>query len=141
VGEEKICSRDAGELAACFAAHAGRLFGYACVLARGDRALADDLVQAAFEAAARDWGILRCLADEQRQAWLRTTVANIAVSGFRREAAWRDRLPRIEARYRTAPVDIAALALRRSCWSGAGRSSRTCPNGSTPSRYCVGSRG
>ena len=80
------------------------LFGYACVLARGDRALADDLVQAAFEAAARDWGILRCLAEEQRRAWLRTTVANIAVSGFRREAAWRDRLPRIEARYRKAPA-------------------------------------
>jgi hypothetical protein len=32
---------------------------------------------------------VRCLAEEQRRAWLRTTVANIAVSGFRREAAWR----------------------------------------------------
>ena len=120
VGEEKICSRDAGELAACFAVHAAGLFGYACVLARGDRALAEDLVQAAFEAAARDWGILRCLAEEQRRAWLRTTAANIAVSGFRREAAWRDRLPRIEARYRTAPVDVAALAFTsivlERCW-------------------------
>jgi DNA-directed RNA polymerase specialized sigma24 family protein len=55
VGEERICPRDADELAACFAAHAAGLFGYACVLARGDRALADDLVQAAFEAAAREW--------------------------------------------------------------------------------------
>jgi RNA polymerase sigma factor (sigma-70 family) len=88
--------------------------------ARGDRALADDLVQAAFEAAAREWGILRCLAEGQRRAWLRTTAANIAVSGFRREAAWRDRLPRIEARYRRAPVDIAALAFSsivlERCW-------------------------
>jgi RNA polymerase sigma factor (sigma-70 family) len=120
VGEERICPRDAGELAACFAAHAGGLFGYACVLARGDRAVADDLVQAAFEAAARQWGILRCLAEGQRRAWLRATVANIAVSGFRREAAWRDRLPRIEARYRKAPVDIAALAFSsivlERCW-------------------------
>lgn len=120
MGKEKICSRDAGELATCFAAHADGLFGYACVLARGDRALADDLVQAAFEAAARAWGILRCLAEEQRRAWLRTTVANIAVSGFRRETAWRDRLPRIEARYRPAPVDIAALAFAsivlERCW-------------------------
>jgi hypothetical protein len=41
VGEERICLRDAGELAACFAAQAGSLFGYACVLTRGDRALAD----------------------------------------------------------------------------------------------------
>ena len=117
---EKICPRDAGELAACFAAHAGGLFGYACVLTRGDRALAEDLVQAAFEAAARDWGILRCLAEAQRRAWLRTTVANIAVSGFRREAAWRDRLPRIEARYRPAPADVAALAFTsivlERCW-------------------------
>jgi hypothetical protein len=57
VGEERICLRDAGELAACFAAQAGSLFGYACVLTRGERALADDLVQAAFEAAAREWAI------------------------------------------------------------------------------------
>ncbi len=120
MGEERICSRDAGELAACFAAHADGLFGYACVLARGDRALAEDLVQAGFEAAARDWGILRCLAEEQRRAWLRTTVANIAVSGFRREAAWRERLPRVEARYRKVPVDIPALAFSsmvlERCW-------------------------
>jgi RNA polymerase sigma-70 factor (ECF subfamily) len=120
VGEERICPSDAVELAACFAAHADALFGYACVLVRGDRALADDLVQAAFEAAARDWGILRCRAEKQRRAWLRTTVANIAASGFRREAAWRERLPRIEARYRKAPVDIPALALTsivlERCW-------------------------
>lgn len=120
MGEEKICPRDASELAACFAAHAAGLFGYACVLACGDRALADDLVQAAFEAAAHDWGILRCRAEEQRRAWLRTTVANIAASGFRREKAWRERLPRIEARYRQAPVDLPALAFTsivlERCW-------------------------
>jgi len=120
VGDEPISRRDADELAACFAADAAGLFGYACVLARGDRTLAEDLVQAGFEAAARAWGILRCLADEQRRGWLRATVANIAVSGFRREAAWRERLPRIEARYRKAPVDIPALAFSsialERCW-------------------------
>ncbi len=120
VGEETISRRDADELAACFAADAAGLFGYACVLARGDRALAEDLVQAGFEAAARAWGILRCLADEQRRGWLRATVANIAVSGFRREAAWRDRLPRIEARYRKAQADTEALAFSsvvlERCW-------------------------
>jgi len=46
---------DAEELAACFNVHASDLFGYARVLVRGDRALADDLVQAAFEAAGRAW--------------------------------------------------------------------------------------
>jgi RNA polymerase sigma factor (sigma-70 family) len=120
VGEETISPRDAEELGAWFEADAAGLFGYACVLARGDRALADDLVQAAFEAAARDWGILRCLAAGQRRAWLRTTAANIAVSGFRRDAAWRDRLPRIEARYRPTEADTEALAFSqialKRCW-------------------------
>jgi len=120
VGDDAISPRDADELGACFEADAAGLFGYACVLTRGDRALADDLVQAAFEAAARDWEILRCLADERRRGWLRTTVANIAVSGFRREAAWRDRLPRIEARYRKTQADTEALAFSlivlKRCW-------------------------
>lgn len=120
MGEQRICPRDAAELEACFAACAQGLFGYGCVLSRGDRALADDLVQAAFEAAARDWAVVRCLTEEQRRAWLRTTVANIAVSGFRREAAWRDRLPRIEARYRNAEVDLPAQAFTsivlERCW-------------------------
>jgi RNA polymerase sigma-70 factor (ECF subfamily) len=120
VGEETISPRDADELAAFFAAEAAGLFGYTCVLARGDRALAEDLVQAAFESVARAWGILRCMADGQRRGWLRTTAANIAVSGFRREAAWRDRLPRIEARYRQTEADTEALAFSlivlERCW-------------------------
>jgi RNA polymerase sigma-70 factor (ECF subfamily) len=120
VGEGTISRRDADELAACFAADAAGLFGYACVLARGDRALADDLVQAGFEAAARAWGMLRCLEDRQRQAWLRATVANIAVSAFRREAALWDRFERIEARYRPPQADTEALAFSlialERCW-------------------------
>ena len=120
MGDEKISPGDAEELAACFKTHARELFGYACFLARGDRALAQDLVQAAFEAAGRAWCTLRCLSDDQRRGWLRTTLANIAVSGFRREAAFRDRLPRIEARYREIPADTEAqafssIALER-CW-------------------------
>jgi RNA polymerase sigma-70 factor (ECF subfamily) len=120
VGEEPICPRDAGKLAECYASHALGLFGYACVLTRGDQALAEDLRQAAFEAAAREWAILRRLQDAQRRAWLHTTVTRIAMSEFRREAAWRDRLPRIEARYRPVPADLpeqafASIVLER-CW-------------------------
>ena len=63
MGDEKISPGDAEELAARFTAHGRELFGYACFLARGDRALAEDLVQAAFEAAGRAWCTLRCLAD------------------------------------------------------------------------------
>jgi hypothetical protein len=36
VGEQRISPRDAEELAACFTACARDLFGYACVLVRGD---------------------------------------------------------------------------------------------------------
>jgi RNA polymerase sigma-70 factor, ECF subfamily len=126
----RITPHDAAELAACFKAHASRLFGHACVLARGDRALADDLVQATFEAAARVWQTLRGLAEEQLGGWLRSTLANIAASGFRRDAAFRDRRPQIEARYRGTQADpseqapseqapseqaLSAITLER-CW-------------------------
>jgi len=120
VGEEKIPPREADELAACFGANARDLFGYACVLVRGDQERAEELVQAAFEAASLHWRRLRRLAEEQRQGWLRRTLANIAVNGFRREAAFRDRLPRIEAVYRkiqASPPEQAfsSIALER-CW-------------------------
>jgi len=120
VSDGRISPRDAEELEGCFAAQAAELFGYACGLTRGDRALAEDLVQATFEAAGTAWQVLRCLADEQRRSWLRRTLANIAVSGFRREAAFRDRLPRIEVRYRKNQADpteqvFSSIALER-CW-------------------------
>jgi len=120
VGDDKISSRDAEELEACFNAHARDLFGYACVVARGDRALAEDLVQAAFEAAGRAWWSLRCMDEDRRRGWLRATLANIAVSGFRRDAAFRARLSRIEARYRKTAADTAAEAFSsivlQRCW-------------------------
>ncbi len=120
MSDGKIPPHHADELAACFAAHARELFGYACVLARGDRELAQDLVQAAFEAACWAWEDLRSLAEERRRGWLRKTLANIAASGFRREAAFRDRLPRIEVRYRKIQADLpeqafSAIMLER-CW-------------------------
>ena len=116
----KFSPHEAQELEACFRAHARYLFGRACVLTRGDRALADDLVQGAFEAAAMTWPSLRVLADEQRRNWLYRTLANIAVNGFRREAAFRDRLPRIESLYRKVQVDpleqtISSIMLEQ-CW-------------------------
>ena len=121
----RISPREAGELAACFRAQARNLFGYACGLTREDRALAEDLVQEAFEAAAEDWQVLRELTEEQRRAWLRRTLANIAVDGFRRETAFRDRLPRIEVLYRKIQADppeeappeqaLSSIALDR-CW-------------------------
>ncbi len=120
MSEGKISPHEAQELDVCFRAHASDLFGYACMVTRGDHALAQDLVQAAFEAAARAWRGLRGLAGEQQLSWLCRTLANIAVSGFRREAAFRDRLPRIEILYRKIPVDpleqaFSSIALEQ-CW-------------------------
>jgi RNA polymerase sigma-70 factor, ECF subfamily len=120
VSEGKISPHEAQELDVCFRAHARELFGYACAITRGDQALAHDLVQAAFEAAARAWQALRGLDEERRSGWLHRTVANIAVNGFRREAAFRDRLPRIEALYRKLQVDpleqaFTSMTLER-CW-------------------------
>ena len=120
MSEGKISPHEAQELDVCFRAHARELFGYACAITRGDQALAHDLVQAAFEAAARAWQALRSLDEEQRSGWLHRTAANIAVNGFRREAAFRDRLPRIEALYRKIQVDpleqaFTSMTLER-CW-------------------------
>jgi len=105
VSEGRISPREAEELAACFRADARDLFGYACVLTRRDRAMAEDLVQAAFEAAAEAWHVLGDLTEEQRRGWLCRMLASIAVDGFRRETAFRDRLPRIEALYQKIQAD------------------------------------
>jgi RNA polymerase sigma-70 factor (ECF subfamily) len=90
------------------------------VLTCGDQALAHDLVQAAFEAAAMTWQTLKGRPDEQQRNWLHRTMTNIAVNGFRREAAFRDRLPRIELLYRKVQVDpleqaFSSIMLER-CW-------------------------
>jgi len=116
----KFSPHEAQELEACFRAHARHLFERACVLTRGDQALAHDLVQAAFEAAAMTWQALRDRGEEQQRNWLYRTLANIAVNGFRREAAFRDRLPRIERLYRKVQADpheqvFSSIMLER-CW-------------------------
>ena len=110
MSEGRISPREAEELAACFRAYARDLFGYACVLTRRDRAMAEDLVQAAFEAAAEAWHVLGDLTEEQRRGWLWRMLASIAVDGFRRETAFRDRLPRIEALYQKIQADLPEQA-------------------------------
>ncbi len=130
MSEGRISPREAEELAACFRAYARDLFGYACVLTRRDRAKAEDLVQAAFEAAAEAWHVLGDLTEGQRRGWLWRMLASIAVDGFRRETAFRDRLPRIEALYQKIQADhpeqappehapleqtLSSVALER-CW-------------------------
>jgi RNA polymerase sigma-70 factor, ECF subfamily len=120
VSGDQIPEDHAEELGDCFAAHARGLFGYACALTRGDQALADDLVQSTFVAAARQWSTMRCLCDAQRLRWLHTTVGNLAISSFRRNEAFGNRLPRLEAVSRPPPADTHAAALSGialdRCW-------------------------
>jgi RNA polymerase sigma-70 factor, ECF subfamily len=120
VSGAKIPEGHVAELAGCFAAHAPGVFGYACVLACGDHALAEDLVQSAFVAAARHWSTVRCLCEAQRVSWLYTTVGHLAVSAFRDNGAFRGRLERLEALYRAPSPDtyaeaVSGIALER-CW-------------------------
>jgi RNA polymerase sigma-70 factor (ECF subfamily) len=100
VGDGRISPHEARELEECFAAHGRDLFGYACVLARGNRAQAGELVQAAFEAAGLAWHAVRRLDGEQRRGWLRRTLADIAVSGFGGEATFPGGPPRADGRHR-----------------------------------------
>jgi RNA polymerase sigma-70 factor (ECF subfamily) len=120
VSSDKIPKDHAEELGDCFAAHARGLFGYACALTRGDRALADDLVQSTFVAAARQWPTVRGLRDAQRLRWLQTTVSHLAISSFRHNGSLGDHLPRLEAMSRPPPPDthaeaVSGIALER-CW-------------------------
>ena len=118
MSSDKIPKDHAEELGDCFAAHARGLFGYACALTRGDRALADDLVQSTFVAAARQWSTMRCLRDAQRLRWLQTTVSHLAISSFRHNGSLGDHLPRRHA----CPVAGIALLLvlgRQSALGGA----------------------
>ena len=120
MSSDKIPPDYADELADCFAMYAPGLFGYACVLGRGDRAPAEALVQATFTAAAKQWSTVRRLCDAQRLCWLQTTAGNLAVSMFRRNGAFRDCLPRLEARCRPPSPDtyaeaMAGIAVER-CW-------------------------
>jgi RNA polymerase sigma-70 factor, ECF subfamily len=117
---DKIPEDHARELAGCFSRYAEGLFGYACVLTRGDQALAEDLVQSTFMAAAGRWATVRDLNEPQRLTWLRTTIGNQAVSAFRRNSAFRARYLQLEAMYRPPAADthtdaLAAVALDR-CW-------------------------
>lgn len=110
MGDEHITPSDADELASCFTEHARAVFGYACALTRGDKGRAGDLVQAAFEAAAGVWPVLRDLSDDQRRSWLRRAVANLVVDSFRLQDVFRDRRARIEGRHRKAPGGTGSLA-------------------------------
>ena len=109
--EAAIPRHHVNELTDFFAAHDRWLFGHACVRTRGDRELAADLVQDAFEAAARAWATLRGRASGRQRAWLLGTLAHKDISDLRRREAFRRKQPDILARYQGTASDTAARAL------------------------------
>lgn len=111
---------EAAELGRCFRIHAKALFGYACVVTRGDRTLADGLVQQTFQAAAVVWSSLRDWSSEELRAWLRGTMHHIADVEFRRDELARRISDPMEHQHQTQQVDterdaLTAIALER-CW-------------------------
>jgi RNA polymerase sigma-70 factor, ECF subfamily len=113
-----ISDSDASELSRCVEKHAKRLFGAACFMTRGDRALAEDLVQDAFHAAAANWPSWRGLSDEEQYRRLRQTLRNLAVSTFRHNEVVRRKQEQVEARYRPTELDtprqaFSGMALER----------------------------
>jgi len=110
-GEPRIPRHHVAELSRFYEAHDRWLFGHAYVRTRGDRDLAEDLVQDTFEAAARAWATLREHAEGRQRAWLLGTLANKDVSDFRRRQAFRRKQADIQARYQAAAADTAAQAL------------------------------
>ena len=108
---------DRQELAKCFLANAADLFGYACWLSRGDRQLAEDLVQEGFHEAVGRWREMRAWSQERQACWLRGTVHNLAVTTFRRNALDRSKQEVVWERYRPRPADthqeaLSAIALQ-----------------------------
>jgi RNA polymerase sigma-70 factor (ECF subfamily) len=118
--ERQLSQSEADELACCFRANSRALFTFACVVTRGDRALAEDLVQQAFQAAAMGWPSLRDKDKKELRSWLRGTLHKLAVSEFRRNDLARRKQSQIEQRLRGPEPDTdrdacTAIALER-CW-------------------------
>jgi DNA-directed RNA polymerase specialized sigma24 family protein len=134
IGEIRIPRGHVAELSRFFAAHDRWLFGHACVRTRGDRELAADLVQDAFEAAARAWTRMRGHAGDRQRAWLLGTLVNKDISAFRRREAFRRRQPDIHARYQASAADTAAQALNAIALERAREIIEACRRGRRRSR-------
>src|ERR1022692_4605047 len=101
----RLSEDDRQELAKCFLANAADLFGYARWLSRGDRQLAEDLVQDAFREAAARWRNMRAWSQDRQACWLHGAVHNLAVSSFRRSALDRSKQEVIWETYRPQAAD------------------------------------
>lgn len=117
----------AAELGTFFQAHSGWLYGHAYLRLGQDegtgarRELAADLVQEAFEAAARNWPTLRDLSEGQQKKWLSTTLSRMETSQFRRRTLLRRKLPELHARYQRSTADTEQMAISEIALAVAGK--------------------
>ncbi len=117
----RLSDEHRSELEACAKTLWHRIYNFAMLVTRGDHALAQDVTQAAFTAATKQWPQLRCLGELEREGWLKRVAVNKAVDEFRRNdtaeahqwAVWERCRPRDPDTPREA---LAAIALDRF-WS------------------------
>jgi RNA polymerase sigma-70 factor (sigma-E family) len=105
-------ARAAEDLESFLAARGGPLLRTAALLT-GDTDTGEDLLQAALERLLRHWHRI----DGNPEGYLRRTLYHLAADGWRRQGAWRRRLPllaagRVPPPDRTAEVDLRDAVVR-----------------------------
>ena len=86
------------------------------LVTRGDHALAQDVTQSAFAAAAAEWPRLRRLGEPQHKGWLKRVAAHKAIDEFRRNGTPEAHRSAVWERCRPREPDThhAGLIIRRS---------------------------
>jgi RNA polymerase sigma factor (sigma-70 family) len=110
------------EMTECFVTMSGPLYDFMYLFTRCERALAEDLVQEAFQEAWKNWHELRppLTTPDQLLKWLRRVAARRAVDGYRHNTVVRKKQPQVWDRYRPRAADTEAQALSavavERCW-------------------------
>jgi len=106
----------------CFKTMSGQLYEFTYVYTRGERALAEDLVQEAFQEAWKNWLELRDLltTPDRLLNWLKHVAARTAIDGYRHNTVVRNKQPQVWERYAPRAADteseaLSAVAAER-CW-------------------------
>ena len=84
-----------------FLAERGEPLLRTAVLLTGSKEAGEDLLQAGLERLLRHWSAI----DGDPEGYLRRTLYNLAADGWRRQRAWRRRLPLLQAGTATAVAD------------------------------------
>jgi RNA polymerase sigma factor (sigma-70 family) len=105
----------------CFKTMSGPLYDHMYLYTRRERALAEDLVQDAFQEAWKNWHELRALAMEQLLRWLKRVAVTTAIDVYRHNTVVREKQPQVWDQYKPRVVDtevqaLAAVAVER-CWA------------------------